>query len=87
MLIAMASRVTLGHSGRPLILDKISWYLFLGISLTACLRIAADIQAINSVGGFSTNILTVVCWITCMSLWVLRFAPIYLMTRLDGKPG
>lgn len=87
MLIAMASRVTLGHSGRPLALDKTSWYLFLGISLTACLRIAAETQAINSIGGFSTNIITVICWMTCMSLWVLRFAPLYLLTRLDGKPG
>lgn len=87
MLIAMASRVTLGHSGRPLILDKLTWYLFLGISLTAITRIAADIQAINTVYGFSMNIVTVVCWLTCMSLWVLRFAPIYLVTRLDGRPG
>ena len=62
-------------------------YLFLGISLTAALRIAADIQAINTVYGFSLTIITVVSWITCMSLWVLRFAPLYLMTRLDGKAG
>lgn len=87
MLIAMASRVSLGHSGRPLILDNITWYLFLGISLTACLRISADIQALNTVYGFSINIITVVCWLTCMSLWVLRFAPFYLKTRLDGKQG
>lgn len=87
LLIAMASRVSLGHSGRPLALDKITWYLFLGVSLTACLRIAADVQAINTVGGFSLNVITVVSWIICMSLWILRFAPIYLKTRLDGKPG
>ncbi len=87
LLIAMASRVSLGHSGRPLVLDKTSWYLFLGISLTACLRIAADIQAIHTVYGFSLTIITVVSWLTCMSLWVLRFAPFYLMTRLDGKVG
>jgi len=87
MLIAMASRVSLGHSGRPLALEKINWYLFLGISLTACLRIAADVQAINTASGFSLNIITVICWIICMALWVLQFAPIYLMTRLDGKPG
>ena len=87
LLIAMATRVSLGHSGRPLILDKTSWYLFLGISLTACLRVAAEIQAIHTVIGFSLNILTVACWLLCMSLWLLRYAPLYLLTRLDGKPG
>lgn len=87
LLIAMASRVSLGHSGRPLALNKTTWYLFLGISVTACLRIAADVQGINTVGGFSLNVITVVSWIICMSLWILRFAPIYLKTRLDGKAG
>ena len=83
----MASRVTLGHSGRPLVLDKASWYLFLGISLTAILRIAADVQAIHTLYGFSLNIITVISWLLCMSIWVLRYAPLYLLTRLDGKPG
>jgi uncharacterized protein involved in response to NO len=29
MLMAMVTRVTLGHSGRPLVLDALTWRLFL----------------------------------------------------------
>ena len=30
MVLGMASRVTLGHSGRPLVLDNFTWLLFIG---------------------------------------------------------
>jgi uncharacterized protein involved in response to NO len=43
MILAMASRVTLGHSGRPLELDRITWLLFLGFQATAVIRILADL--------------------------------------------
>ena len=87
LLIAMASRVTMGHSGRRLILDNISWYLFLGIQFTALLRVFADITLINSMLGLSFNVIASLCWLTCMGIWALRYGPIYIHARIDGRPG
>jgi len=87
LLIAMASRVSLGHSGRKLILDQITWSLFIGIQLTALLRIFADISALDSLFGLSLNIITSIIWIICIGTWVVRFAPFYITTRADGQPG
>ena len=42
MVLGMASRVTLGHYGRPLVLDNFTWLLFIGFQATALLRIIAD---------------------------------------------
>jgi uncharacterized protein involved in response to NO len=87
LLIAMASRVTMGHSGRMLILDNRSWYLFIGIQLTAVLRIFADITVINSMLGLSFNVIASICWLACISIWVIRYAPMYITARADGRPG
>ncbi|MCP4040920.1 MAG: NnrS family protein [Gammaproteobacteria bacterium] len=87
MLVAMASRVTLGHSGRPLVADDFTWACFLGIMLTTLLRIGAEIPAINLLLGFHLNLLTAVAWFACLLPWVARYATIYLRPRLDGNAG
>ena len=43
MVLGMASRVTLGHSGHPLVLDKFSWLLFIGFQAAVLLRILPDL--------------------------------------------
>ncbi|MFW2374369.1 MAG: NnrS family protein [Gammaproteobacteria bacterium] len=87
LLIAMASRVSYGHSGRMLILDNIIWAVFLGIQLTAILRILSDTNSFNQLFGLNLNIIAVLLWILCMASWVIRFGPIYLSQRIDNKPG
>ena len=87
MLIAMASRVTLGHSGRALHLDTLSWWLFIGLQVTAILRVLADVNQLSSLAGLSLNVLAALTWVLVLGAWVIRFAPIYLRARIDGKPG
>ncbi len=84
MILAMASRVTLGHSGRPLELDHITWILFLSFQAAAVLRILADIVPMIA------PILYVaagLAWLGCFILWAVKYAPIYWRQRVDGKPG
>ena len=84
MILAMASRVTLGHSGRPLELDRFTWLLFLGFQATAVIRILADlIPAIAPM----FYVLAALVWLTCFGLWAVKFAPIYWRARVDGKVG
>ncbi len=87
LLIAMASRVTMGHSGRMLILDNASWYLFLGLQLTAIARTASDLQFNNVLLSNNLNLVAVALWLICLSIWFIKYAPIYLSGRVDGKNG
>jgi uncharacterized protein involved in response to NO len=87
MLIAMASRVTLGHSGRQLIADNITWLIFLGLQTTAVLRVLAEINPLNTLLGLSLNVLAALLWVLVLGTWVARYGPIYLSARIDGRPG
>ena len=87
LLIAMATRVSLGHSGRPLTLDTINWRIFLALQGVVVCRILADTQLQNSIHYFSFNVIASILWILCIGLWFLRFAPFYLTARADGRTG
>ena len=87
LLIAMVSRVTLGHSGRSLHLDSTSWYLFIGLQLAAFARILSDIQFNEVTENYGFNLLAAALWLGCMSVWFVKYAPIYLSRRIDGKAG
>ena len=84
MVLAMASRVTIGHSGRPLELDHTTWLLFLGFQSAAVLRILADlIPAMAPMLYVAAGL----AWLGCFVLWAAKYAPIYWRQRVDGKPG
>ena len=84
MILAMASRVTLGHSGRPLELDQTTWWLFLGFQSAAVLRILADI--IPTIAPI-LYVVAGLAWLGCFVFWAAKYAPIYWRQRVDGKPG
>jgi uncharacterized protein involved in response to NO len=84
MILAMASRVTLGHSGQPLQLDRFTWWLFLGFQTAAVLRILADIIPVIAPWFY---IAAGLAWLICFILWAGKYAPIYWQQRVDGKAG
>lgn len=85
ILLAMVSRVTLGHSGRPLKADRLTWGLFLALQVVVVLRITADLVP----GVLSTTVmwLAAVGWLAIFTAWSVRYLPIYWRPRVDGKPG
>lgn len=82
MVIAMVSRVTLGHSGRRLESDRLTWYTLLGINIAAVLRVAAEFTAAPTL-----NALAAVAWLASILPWAWRYAPMYLRPRIDHRPG
>ena len=83
LLIAMVTRVTQGHSGRPLVMPPAAWFAFIAIQLVAVTRIAAELsgdavlwQAVAAAG-----------WLVAFLPWVGRIGNIYLRPRADGKAG
>ncbi|MBZ0072811.1 MAG: NnrS family protein [Gammaproteobacteria bacterium] len=87
MTLAMASRVTLGHSGRPLVADNLVWWCCWGLQATAIVRIAGDLPFTARLFGIPTMLWAAVLWLIVMLVWASRFAPLYLRPRIDGKPG
>ena len=83
LLVAMVTRVTQGHSGRPLELGGAAAFAFVALQLVAVLRIVAELapdpmawQAAAAAG-----------WLLAFAPWVLRSLRIYGTPRADGKPG
>ena len=83
LLVAMVTRVTQGHSGRPLQLGRVAGFAFIAIQCVAVLRIVAELvpdapawQAFTAIG-----------WLLAFLPWVLRSWYIYLTPRADHKPG
>jgi len=83
LLVAMVTRVTQGHSGRPLVLGGVAATAFVIVQLVAVTRIVAELvpdalgwQAVAAVG-----------WLVAFLPWVLRSGWIYLTPRADGQPG
>lgn len=76
VLIAMSTRVTLGHSGRPLAADNMAWTIFLTIQSVALLRVLTEIPALNAYAPL-LYLLSASLWLIAFSSWVIKFSPIY----------
>lgn len=87
MTIAMATRVTLGHSGRELRLDAFTAWLFAGVNLAVLLRVLAELPGLGLVAGLSTNLLAAGVWLLCLIPWAVRYGLIYWTPRVDGRAG
>jgi uncharacterized protein involved in response to NO len=84
MLVAMVTRVTLGHSGRALVADTLSWHAFLGLNAVAAVRVAAELAPAAQP---ALNALAALGWLACLLPWAWRYAPMYWRARIDGAPG
>jgi uncharacterized protein involved in response to NO len=86
MLVAMVTRVTMGHSGRPLRMDRITLACFVALQLGAASRVLSEVvTAPAAVQWFLLG--SVALWLGAVAVWVGRVGGIYLAPRIDGKPG
>lgn len=85
MLIAMASRVTLGHSGRPVVGDATMWTAFCLIQAAAVIRVSAEFLIQG--GAAIVMWISSVVWLMGLAIWASRYAPALWRPRDDGKPG
>jgi uncharacterized protein involved in response to NO len=86
MLVAMVTRVTMGHSGRPLRMGPAALACFAGVQLAAIARVWSEIA---TAPGVIRNLLlgSAVLWLLAFGAWTFGHAGIYLAPREDGKPG
>ncbi|MFA6903373.1 MAG: NnrS family protein [Gallionellaceae bacterium] len=85
LVIGMGTRVTLGHSGLPFVVDSALKLMFIGMQAAAILRVLADILPLQHNSGF--YLASALLWLACFAPWVWRYLPAYWRVRADGKPG
>ena len=85
MILAMISRVTLGHTGRPLQPPKLMSLGYIAIIVGATLRVVfpgwfpdGSSWAIGLAGGL---------WVLGYGIYVFYYGPMLVSTRADGRPG
>ena len=83
LLVAMVTRVTQGHSGRPLAMPKVGWFAFGLLQLVTIVRLLGEV--LPDPGRW--QLLAGIGWMLAFTPWVLRHLGIYLRPRRDGKPG
>ncbi|NCT67902.1 MAG: NnrS family protein [Rhodanobacteraceae bacterium] len=83
MLVAMVTRVTQGHSGRPLEMGRIPWLTFALLQLVALSRLWAEV----STDAPLWLVIAAFGWLVAFAPWVLRSLWIYLTPRVDGQAG
>jgi uncharacterized protein involved in response to NO len=83
LIVAMMMRSTLGHTGRKLVASHADVAAFLLLQVAAILRVIAGVT-----GDYRTVILVSgVFWILAFIVFLLRYAPMLVRPRADGRPG
>lgn len=83
LLVAMVTRVTQGHSGRPLVMPPVAWFAFVVLQAVAIMRVLAEAMP----DAYAWHLAAAVGWLLALAPWVARLGWIYLIPRQDGKPG
>lgn len=86
MLVAMVTRVTMGHSGRPLRMDRLTLACFVLLQVGTVSRVASEV--VTAPAAIQATLLgSLVLWLGAVGVWVGRVGGIYLKPRIDGRPG
>lgn len=85
MILAMISRVTLGHTGRPLNLPALLplAYVFMIIAAFSRVILPAWFPELTQWGISIAGVL----WLCAFGLYIYYYAPMLLSPRVDGSPG
>ncbi len=83
MLVAMVTRVTQGHSGRPLQMGAVAWTCFVMLQGVVLVRIVAEVATDT---GFWL-VVAAFGWLLAFLPWIAGSLGIYATPRADGKPG
>jgi uncharacterized protein involved in response to NO len=85
MILAVMTRASLGHTGRPLVVPPSITTAYLLLTGSVLLRVFG-------IAAFPDHYLLAVtlsglAWVLCFGIFVVVYAPILWSPRADGKPG
>jgi uncharacterized protein involved in response to NO len=84
MILAMISRVSLGHTGRPLLVGRPMVIAFLVMFSALLVRVLAPFGAANY---DAVILLTAILWATAYGVFLVVYLPVLSRPRFDGSPG
>ncbi len=88
LVLAMVTRVTLGHSGRALAMDRFTVALFLLLQAATLARLASELVLASRPALFTVlALLAAAAWLAGWLPWIGRHAPMLVAARVDGRPG
>jgi len=88
LVLAMATRVTLGHSGRRLVMDRFTVACFVALQAAAVLRVASELLAAAAPGAVLSLVAAAsLAWLAGMVPWAARYGRMLVLPRVDGRPG
>ena len=83
--LGMMCRVTLGHTGRPIVPLRGTTVAFVLITAAAALRVLLPLAAPPL---YRTAVVaSAVCWVAAFGMYLVLYAPILFRPRADGQPG
>jgi uncharacterized protein involved in response to NO len=84
MLLAFVTRVTLGHSGRPLLAGGLAWATYWLMHGVAAARVLGELIPMwqNALYLAATMLA-----LLAIALWMKVYLPMYWQARIDGKAG
>jgi uncharacterized protein involved in response to NO len=85
MILAVMTRVSLGHTGRPLVLPKGALGSYVLVHAGALARVGAALEP----GPLQQPLLLIggVLWAAAFGLFAILYAPILVRPRIDGRDG
>ena len=83
--LGMITRTALGHTGRPLRAGKVETGAYLAMLLAALVRVLLPILLPQAL--LLSVQLSALLWSLAFLLYLWRYTPMLLRTRLDGQPG
>lgn len=84
LILGVAARVALGHTGRPLVLPRGMVTAFIAIQLAALIRVLTALGLIPWHPGIGTSTLL---WLLAYGLFMVRYAGVLASPRPDGRAG
>lgn len=85
MILAVMTRASLGHTGRPLVIDPVIALAYLLLTAAALVRVFG--LAILRIAYPEVILVTAFLWTAAFVLFIWIYAPMLLAPRADGKPG
>jgi uncharacterized protein involved in response to NO len=85
LILAMISRVSLGHTGRPLVPPKAIIVAYVSISLAAIVRVFGPWLLPEKSFMFIDTSATL--WMLAFIIYIVTYGPMLVSARKDGRPG
>lgn len=85
MIVAVMTRASLGHTGRPLIVDPVIALAYLLLTAAAFVRVFG--LAVLRISYPEVILAAAFLWTAAFVLFIWIYAPMLLAPRVDGKPG